>query len=118
MVIFIFGFVGIPHGSLKESIGRRINLGLDLKGGTHLVLQVKVAEAVSGQTDNDVARLETDLQKAGITGASVGKLDPARADTITISGVPIAGRATCAACSPVAPTPTTTWSATPTAVSS
>jgi len=90
LVVFCFGFVGIPHGSLKESIARRINLGLDLKGGVHLVLQVKVAEAVSGQTDNDVARLEADLQKAGIVGASVGKLDPAHLDTITISGTPLA----------------------------
>ncbi len=90
LVIFIFGIVGVPHGGLKESIARHINLGLDLKGGTHLVLQVKVAEAVSGQTDNDVARLEADLQKAGIPGATVGKLDPARMDTLTISGVPLA----------------------------
>jgi preprotein translocase subunit SecD len=89
LVVFIFGFVGIPHGSLKESLARRINLGLDLKGGTHLVLQVKVAEAVSAQTDNDVARLESDLQKAGIQGASVGKLDPAHLDTISVSGTPI-----------------------------
>jgi preprotein translocase subunit SecD len=89
LVVFCFGFVGIPHGSLKESLAKRINLGLDLKGGVHLVLQVKVAEAVSGQTDSDVARLEDDLQKAGITGASVGKLDPAHMDTITISGTPL-----------------------------
>ena len=87
LVVFIFGFVGIPHGSLKESMGKQIHLGLDLKGGIHLVLQVKVAEAVSAQTDNDVARLEADLQKAGVTGASVGKLDPAHLDTITISGI-------------------------------
>ncbi|NYF78780.1 protein translocase subunit SecD [Granulicella arctica] len=90
LVVACFGFVGIPHGSLKESIRRNIHLGLDLKGGVHLVLQVKVAEAVSGQTDNDVARLEADLEKAGIVGASVGKLDPTHLDTITISGTPLA----------------------------
>ncbi len=90
LVVFCFGFVGIPHGSLKESIGKQIRLGLDLKGGIHLVLRVKVAEAVSAQTDNDVARIEADLEKGGITGASVGKLDPAHLDTISISGTPIA----------------------------
>ncbi len=89
LVVFCFGFVGIPHGGLKQSLANHINLGLDLKGGTHLVLQVKVAEAVSAQSDNDVARLEADLQKAGVTGASVGKLDPAHMDAITISGTPI-----------------------------
>ena len=90
LVVFSFGIVGIPHGGFKASIARHINLGLDLKGGTHLVLQVKVAEAVSAQTDNDAARIEDDLQKAGITGASVGKLDPTRLDTISINGTPIA----------------------------
>ena len=35
----------------------RIHLGLDLKGGTHLVLQVHVAEAVNSTTDRDVQRL-------------------------------------------------------------
>ncbi|MEO6802734.1 MAG: protein translocase subunit SecD [Granulicella sp.] len=89
LVISVFGFVGIPHGSLKESIANRISLGLDLKGGTHLVLQVKVAETVASQTDNDVAQLQEDLQAAGITGATVGKLNPAQIDTITISGVPL-----------------------------
>ena len=38
LVIFCFGIVGIPHGGLAQSIKDRIHLGLDLKGGTHLVL--------------------------------------------------------------------------------
>ncbi len=88
LVIFCFGVVGIPHGGLKQSITDRIHLGLDLKGGTHLVLEVHVAEAVASATDRDVARLEGDLQKAGITGATVGKTDPARPQTIVVSGIP------------------------------
>jgi preprotein translocase subunit SecD len=90
LLVFVFGIVGIPHGGLKESITRRINLGLDLKGGTHLVLEVHVAEAIASATDRDVARLEADLQKAGVTGATVGKTDPARPQTIVISGIPAA----------------------------
>ena len=34
----------------------RIHLGLDLRGGAHLILQVVVSEAVSAETDNTVAR--------------------------------------------------------------
>ncbi|WP_158942219.1 protein translocase subunit SecD [Granulicella sp. S190] len=90
LVIFCFGIVGIPHGGLTQSIKDRIHLGLDLKGGTHLVLEVHVAEAVASATDRDVARLEGDLQKAGITGAVVGKTDPTRPQTIIVSGVPAA----------------------------
>ena len=90
LVVFIFGIVGIPHGGLKQSITDRIHLGLDLKGGAHLVLEVHVAEAVASATDRDVARLQDDLQKAGITGAIVGKTDAAHPQTIVISGIPAA----------------------------
>jgi preprotein translocase subunit SecD len=88
LVIFIYGIFGIPRGGLKESLTRRINLGLDLKGGTHLVLEVHAAEALASATDRDAARLQTDLQKAGITGATVGKTDPAHPQSIVISGLP------------------------------
>jgi preprotein translocase subunit SecD len=90
LVVFIFGIVGIPHGGLKQSITDRIHLGLDLKGGAHLVLEVHVAEALGSATDRDVARLQEDLQKAGITGAIVGKTDAARPQTIVVSGIPAA----------------------------
>jgi preprotein translocase subunit SecD len=90
LVIFCFGIVGIPHGGLVQSIKRNINLGLDLKGGIHLVLEVHVAEAVASTTDRDVARLEDDLQKAGIPSATVGKTDSANPQTIVVSGIPAA----------------------------
>jgi preprotein translocase subunit SecD len=90
LVIFCFGIVGIPHGGLEQSIKNNIHLGLDLKGGVHLVMEVHVAEAVGSATDRDVARLEEDFTKAGIVGATVGKTDPARPQTIVISGVPAA----------------------------
>src|SRR5258708_9304728 len=88
LVVFCFGIVGIPHGGLGQSIKDRIHLGLDLKGGTHLVLEVHVAEAVASATDRDVARIEDAFQKAGITGATGGKSDPARPKTIVVSGIP------------------------------
>ena len=88
LVIFCFGIVGIPHGGLVQSIKDNIHLGLDLKGGTHLVLEVHVAEAVASATDRDVARLQDDFQKAGIVGPTVGKTDPARPETIVVPGIP------------------------------
>ena len=39
LLLFCYGIVGIPHGGLKRSISKRINLGLDLKGGIHLLLK-------------------------------------------------------------------------------
>ncbi|WP_263367231.1 protein translocase subunit SecD [Edaphobacter bradus] len=89
LVIFCFGIVGIPHGSLKQSITDRIHLGLDLKGGTHLVLEVHVAEAVASATDRDAVRLTQDLQTAGISGVTAGKTDSTHPEKITVSGIPI-----------------------------
>ena len=54
LVIFAYGIIGIPHGGFKQSLTDRIHLGLDLKGGTHLVLKVHAAEAVNSATDRDV----------------------------------------------------------------
>jgi preprotein translocase subunit SecD len=88
LVVFVFGIVGIPHGGLKQSITDRIHLGLDLKGGMHLVLGVHAEEALASATDRDAARIQADLQKAGIVGAAAGKTDPARPQTIIVSGIP------------------------------
>ena len=55
LALSVYGIIGIPHGGLKQALTDRIHLGLDLRGGTHLVLQVKVAEAVSHETDKDRA---------------------------------------------------------------
>ncbi len=91
LLVFVYGIFGIPHGiggsAWKQAVGSRIHLGLDLSGGTHLVLQVMVEEAMSAVTDNDVARIESDLQAAGIQASTVGKTDAARADIIHVGGI-------------------------------
>src|ERR1700734_1536224 len=88
LVVFVYGIFGLPHGlsgsALKQSVADRIHLGLDLRGGTHLVLQVMVNEAVAAVTDNDAARIQADLQKANLTFSSVSKLDPAHPEVITV----------------------------------
>jgi preprotein translocase subunit SecD len=92
MVVFCYGIFGIPHGvtatAFKASMLDRIKLGLDLKGGTRLVLQVHVLDAVVSTTDRDVERLQDDLQKANIAGVSAHKLDPAHPETITVTNIP------------------------------
>jgi len=93
LVVFCYGFLGIPHGvtptALQQALTDHIKLGLDLKGGTHLVLKVHVDDAIGDTTDRDVQHLQDDLQKASVTGATVHKLDPvAHPEQITISGIP------------------------------
>jgi preprotein translocase subunit SecD len=92
IAICVFGIIGVPHGvtpaALKNAITSRINLGLDLRGGTHLVLQVHVGEAVGATTDSDAARIQSQLQQAGITVGSVTKPDAAHPEVIQIQGTP------------------------------
>jgi preprotein translocase subunit SecD len=94
LVVFVYGIFGLPHGvsgtALKAALLKNINLGLDLKGGTHLVLQVMVDEAVGSATDSDAGAIQTDLQQNGIQGVTVTKPDPSKPDMIQLAGVPAA----------------------------
>src|SRR4030095_4288828 len=42
---------------------KKIKLGLDLKGGIHLVAEVKVDEALAGYTDRFIETLKSELTK-------------------------------------------------------
>jgi preprotein translocase subunit SecD len=87
LVIFIYGiFFGtnLPKkASLKTLLTDNIHLGLDLQGGTHMVLQVHVNEAVNSTTDRDLQRLNDAL---GATGATASKIDVNHPETITVKG--------------------------------
>jgi preprotein translocase subunit SecD len=87
LVIFVYGiFYGmdIPHsGPIKSFKNGNIHLGLDLQGGTHLVLQVHVKEAVNSATDRDAQRLNEAL---ATNGATATKLDLTRPEVITVMG--------------------------------
>src|SRR5580693_5782274 len=92
LLVFVFGIFGIPKGigpsAWKSAMTDRIHLGLDLKGGIHLVLQVMVQEAVGAETDNAVSRVQTDLQQGGFPARSVVKPDPKKPEVIEIQGTP------------------------------
>jgi preprotein translocase subunit SecD len=61
----------LPEWWSKFLPTNRINLGLDLQGGTHLVLEVKVDKAI----ENNVERIRADLirvaREKGVSGVSV-----------------------------------------------
>jgi preprotein translocase subunit SecD len=88
LVVFVYGIFGIPTGGLKQAITNRIHLGLDLKGGTHLVLEVHVDEAIASTVDRDAVRLTTDLQAAGIPGVTAARSDASKPRTIVVTGIP------------------------------
>ena len=88
LLVFLYGIFGVPHGSFKQTLTDRIHLGLDLRGGTHLVLQVHTAEAVAANSDNDLVRAQAAVAKAA-PGAKATKPDATK-PVILVSGVPSA----------------------------
>jgi preprotein translocase subunit SecD len=100
LIVFVWGiFLGTDpqksiaaikaHG-LLAGIQQNIHLGLDLRGGTHLILQVQVNDAVNAETDEAVQRLKQSLKKKGIAFGDVIKLDSANTpQTITLRGVDV-----------------------------
>lgn len=92
LLAFVFGIFGIPGSftreGLKEAVLNRIHLGLDLKGGTHLILQVMVNEAVGAESDHAVEVLKDELQKRHIVVSDVTKPDPDRPERILVQGAP------------------------------
>jgi preprotein translocase subunit SecD len=76
----IYGLVGLPTfptsvAQLKDNFGHQIKLGLDLQGGTHLVLQVQTQEAVAQENDQMVERVSTWLRSKNISYDEVRRVD-------------------------------------------
>src|SRR5919205_4267618 len=93
LVVFLAGIFGLPKTfsgqGLKQAVQDRIHLGLDLKGGTHLILQVQVNDAVNADTDRAVERLKDSMSRRKINYADLSKPDPTNhPEQIVIKGVP------------------------------
>ena len=93
LLVFLYGIFGLPQKlsgqGLASAILERIHLGLDLKGGTHLILQVMVNDAVNADTDRAIERLKEDLRSRNISYTDIAKPDPANhPEQITLKGVP------------------------------
>jgi preprotein translocase subunit SecD len=95
ILVCIYGIIGLPKSKdeLMENLRKNIRLGLDLKGGSHLVLQVQLQDAFKAEADSVIARLKDEARKAGIEYTDITHNDPPSiqtADTIQIDikGVP------------------------------
>jgi preprotein translocase subunit SecD len=90
LVLCVWGIFGAAPGftgkDLMEGLTQRIHLGLDLRGGAHLILQVKVEEAVTAETNNTAARIQQDLKKANLSFSQVTVPDPAKPQVIRVEG--------------------------------
>lgn len=95
ILVCVFGIIGFPKSgaSLMDNLRHNIRLGLDLKGGSHLVLQVQVQDAIKAEADGTIDRMKEELRKQGIDYASIERNDPTTVEDadkieIDVKGVP------------------------------
>ncbi|MGA8186247.1 MAG: protein translocase subunit SecD [Terriglobia bacterium] len=87
VVACVLGLTGFPKNvtKLKANLASRIHLGLDLKGGTHMVLQVHVDDAVKVTTDQALERLRDEMPSRSISYSSIERQG---ISSILIKGIP------------------------------
>jgi preprotein translocase subunit SecD len=76
----IYGLVGLPDfptsaAAVKNNFADRIKLGLDLKGGSHLVLQVQIEEAIGFRCDQAVDQLLKQTRDKNIVVGETRRVD-------------------------------------------
>jgi preprotein translocase subunit SecD len=89
ILLCIFGIISFPRNfqQLKQNVKDRIRLGLDLKGGTHLILQVQVDDAIKVTRDQALERLKDELKAKDIPYADIEPYGDAGTQ-ILIKGIP------------------------------
>jgi preprotein translocase subunit SecD len=95
ILLCVFGIIGFPKSKAQvaENFQKNIHLGLDLKGGSRLVLQVQVQDAIRSDADQNIERLKEELKKGNINYEAIDRNDPQTVDTadtieIHVKGVP------------------------------
>ena len=76
-IYLLIGYPTFPTSvaQIKDNFGRQIKLGLDLQGGTHLILQVQVQDAIAQETDQMVDRLNKELRDKKIPFDEIRRVD-------------------------------------------
>src|SRR5438046_7458032 len=92
-VFVVFGSVGVypivaAHYGVHSPgwlMDKQLKLGLDLKGGVHLVLRVQTDDALRIETETEMERLRAELQTRNIP---VSKIDLVSPTQFRVEGVP------------------------------
>jgi preprotein translocase subunit SecD len=85
VLVCIYGIIGIPKSKaeLVANWQKNIHLGLDLRGGTYLVVQVQQQDAFNAEAGTEAERLKAVASKAGI---QFGDISVAEAKTLKDAG--------------------------------
>jgi preprotein translocase subunit SecD len=97
ILVCIYGIIGLPKSKdeLIANWKKNIHLGLDLSGGTQLVMEVQLQDAFKAFADNTIDRMKDEFKKDNIDFTDMTRNDPqtlqdADKIEIDIKGVPVA----------------------------
>ncbi len=95
ILVCVYGIIGLPKSKdeLQANLKKNIRLGLDLRGGSQLVLQVQIQDAFKADADSTMEGLKENLKKANVQFVAMERNEPATlndADKIefSVKGVP------------------------------
>src|SRR5450631_1557108 len=68
ILVCLYGIIGLPKSKeeLAANWHNNIHLGLDLRGGTYLVIQVQQQDAFNQEASSDADRLKDAARKANV----------------------------------------------------
>ena len=96
LLLGVLMVTGIPKSKdeVMANIQKNLRLGLDLKGGSHLVVQLQVQDAFKAEADLAIERLRSNITPKGVTFTAMDRNDPQTIETadsvqINVKGVPI-----------------------------
>jgi preprotein translocase subunit SecD len=90
ILLCVYGLFGLPAfpttpAKARDNFTERIRLGLDLKGGTHLILQVQTQEAIKQFTDQALDRLRKELNDGGIHFEDIREQDDQHINVVNLA---------------------------------
>jgi|SRR5579862_1010422 preprotein translocase subunit SecD len=95
LVVCVYFIIGIPKSKAEilENWHNNIHLGLDLRGGSQLVLRVNLQDAFKATADAVIDKLKDTMRTAGIEYTDIDRNDPQTLETadsiqINVIGVP------------------------------
>jgi preprotein translocase subunit SecD len=78
-------WTGTGRPPLSEALKRGIRLGLDLRGGIHLVLQVTTADALKAERDDAIEQIQTQAREQNF---QIGAVTPVSDTSLTVAVTP------------------------------
>ena len=92
-LICLYGIFGLPTSvkQLQDNFNQNIKLGLDLRGGSQLVVQVQLQDAFRAEADQVMERMRRLMGDKGITYGTIDRNEPTTLQTAGTIQVDVKG---------------------------